>query len=254
MYRNTADCMHLPIVEARIIPLKRDFQSMYSLRNRWIDIFNRWYPELDTLLEGVNAELERRKIAYRFFSRVYEEQMLAMEQALKRFNRRWPKLNDKVMLALSDVIEKEWSEKDRIVHVYMSMNPVCPRFIKVRSFDIFYKGNFREMAVTCVHELSHFLYFDKWKEVFPETNEKEFDYPYLVWKLSEMVPAIILNDKRIHKVVDFDFGAYPQFEKCKIDGRPLLSYLQGFYDNRKNFADFLRKSWRFVKAHEREIP
>ena len=39
---------------------------MYSLRDRWIDIFNQRYPELDTLLEGVNAESERRKIAYRF--------------------------------------------------------------------------------------------------------------------------------------------------------------------------------------------
>jgi len=29
--------------------------------------------------------------------------------------------------------------------------------------------------------------------------------------------------------------------------------LQDFYDNRKDFADFLKKSWKFVKQHEKEI-
>ena len=43
---------------------------MYSLRDRWIDIFNQRYPELDTLLEDVNTKSEQRKIAYRFLVEV----------------------------------------------------------------------------------------------------------------------------------------------------------------------------------------
>ncbi|MCL4411679.1 hypothetical protein M1329_01985 [Candidatus Marsarchaeota archaeon] len=246
--------MGLPVVKAKIIPLRMDLPTIYSLRSRWVSIFNHWYPELETLLKGIDTAHERRRITYGFFSRVYLKQKPAMERALMRFNRNWPSLNNEVMLALSEVIEKEWPKKDRIIHAYISMDPVGPRYIKSRRFDIFYKFKFIGMAVTCVHELSHFLYFEKCKEVLPKADEKEFDPPYLVWKLSEMVPQIILNDKRIRKVVDFNFGSHPQFQGCVIKGRPLLAYLKDFYDNRKDFADFLRQSWKFVKAHEKEIP
>lgn len=49
---------------------------MYSPRDRWIDIFNQRYPELDTLLEDVNTKSEQRKIAYRFLVEVMKSRCL----------------------------------------------------------------------------------------------------------------------------------------------------------------------------------
>ena len=68
-----------------------------------------------------------------------------------------------------------------------------------------------------------------------------------------MVPGIILNDKRIQKVFKHKFDSYKEYGNFKLNGKPLLSYLQDFYDGRKDFADFLKKSWKFVKKHKKEI-
>jgi hypothetical protein len=68
-----------------------------------------------------------------------------------------------------------------------------------------------------------------------------------------MVPGIILNDKKIQKILKYKFPSYREYQNLTINGKPLLSYLQKFYDNRKDFEDFLKKSWKFVKKHEKEI-
>ena len=71
------------------------------------------------------------------------------------------------------------------------------------------------MKSVAIHEILHFIYFEKWKKVFPKTQEKEFDAPHLVWQLSEMVPGIILNDKRVQNVFKYKFDSYKEYENFK---------------------------------------
>jgi len=101
--------------------------------------------------------------------------------------------------------------------------------------------------------LLHFVYFKKWHKIFPKTKHREFDSPYLVWHLSEMVPAIVLNDSRLQKIFKYKFGSYDIYENAILDKKPLLSYLQKFYDNRKDFEDFLKNSWDFTKENKEFI-
>ena len=157
------------------------------------------------------------------------------------------------MLVLSEIVEQKWPEKDGKIIARVSLNPICPRYIKQRTFDVFYRQNARRMKSVAIHELLHFIYFEKWKRIFPNAKEREFDAPYLVWKLSEMVPKVILNEKRIQEIFKYKFDSYREYENFKLNGKPLLSYLQDFYDDRKDFADFLKQSWEFVKKHEKEI-
>ena len=49
------------------------------------------------------------------------------------------------------------------------------------------------MIEVSAHEILHFLWFKKWKEVFPETGLKEYESPHLVWRLSEIMDPIILQ-------------------------------------------------------------
>ena len=104
-----------------------------------------------------------------------------------------------------------------------------------------------------MHEVLHFLWFEKWKQIFPETLEKEFDAPHLCWMLSEMVPKAILSDKRIQRIFKHKPSVYNEYVFAKIDGKPLLSWIGKFYHERKDFEDFVRKSWEFVNKYKREI-
>ena len=46
-----------------------------------------------------------------------------------------------------------------------------------------------------------FLYFEKWKSLYPKMDRRKFDTPYIEWHLSEIVAPIILNDKRIQRLL-----------------------------------------------------
>ena len=53
-----------------------------------------------------------------------------------------------------------------------------------------------------MHELCHFLFFEKCKEIFPNWKYEDFDSPSILWYLSEIVVDPILNSNDIQKWVD----------------------------------------------------
>ncbi|MBU2523478.1 MAG: hypothetical protein KKE23_04300 [Nanoarchaeota archaeon] len=252
---------NIPRVEFKVAKLNEIFPAIHKFLNPeqsnwiwdWSDRIYKEYPWIKNKLQNVKDRRIRKDMEYSFFKNIIENDKNGFENRSKLFQKKWNRVNDSIMNALSDVLEIKWSKTDKKFVARVSLNPICPRDIHKRNFDIFYKKGTHEMIGTSIHEIHHFIYFEKWKEVFPGANEKEFDYPHLVWKLSEMVPKIILNDQRVQKAFKYQFGSYKIYEEAKIDGKPLLSYLQDFYDNRKDFSDFLRKSWKFVNKRRREI-
>jgi len=251
--------MKVPRLEFSVAPLNKIFPLIHHFLNPakgdwdWSNAIYKNYPELKGRLQNVKDKKKRKEIEYRFFTEVFKKERIELEKRAKIFQREWNKINDDIMLVLSKVVEQEWPKKDKKIFARISLNPICPRYIKQRTFDLFYKQKPKYMKSVAIHEILHFIYFEKWKKVFPKTQEKEFDAPHLVWQLSEMVPGIILNDKRVQNVFKYQFDSYKEYENFKLNRKPLLSYLQDFYDNRKDFADFLKKSWKFVKKYEKEI-
>lgn len=248
----------IPKVEFKVKPLERYLNVMYYFLNskgsrNWSKGIFREYPTLKRKLEYIKNCDERNKITHEYFKKQEIIKKLELIKKRKQFQNSWDKINNKALRALSEVVEIKWPKKDKIITAYTTLNPICPRWIKQRTFDLFYKFNMKKMKAVSLHELLHFIYFEKWKEVFPKTNEKEFDGPYLVWELSEMVPPIILSDERIQKIIRHKPPAYKEYIRLKIKNKPLLNHLQKFYDNKRDFEDFIKKSWKFVKKYKKQI-
>lgn len=251
--------MNIPKVEFSIAQLNKIFPIIHSFLNPtknewdWSNMILKEYPELKSKLQNIKDKKKRKNIEYEFFKDIFKKERITLENKTKVFQKEWDKINNQIILVLSEIVEQKWSEKDKKIFARVSLNPICPRFIKQRTFDIYYKQTPKFMESVAIHEVLHFIYFEKWKKVFPKTKEKEFNCPYLVWHLSEMVPSIILNDKRIQKSFKYKFYSYDIYEDYKLNKKPILSYLQNFYNNRSDFIDFLKKSWKFVKKYEKEI-
>ncbi len=214
----------------------------------------REYPDLKGRLDAHESIDDKVGAAHDFFYRKFVEEKPRMDLAVGRFQVIWDAINDSIMRALADVLQIDWADKDRLITASLTLNVMCPRFLDRREFHVFYRGTAERTIDTCVHELLHFIYFEKWKEVFPSWNESEFQSPHLIWKLSEMMPGIVLNDPRIQSILHQKFTMYKIFEDTLIEGHPLRAHLQSLYDNRTDFTDFLRRAFEFVKAHENEIP
>ena len=134
-----------------------------------------------------------------------------LERKRESFQKEWNKINNRFMETLSKILEIDWPKEDKKILACVSLNPICPRDIKKRYFDIYYQGDVDWMKSLVMHEVLHFLWFEKWKQIFPKTSEKHFNTPYLEWQLSEMVPKIILSDKRIQKIFEHKPGVYKEY-------------------------------------------
>ncbi len=208
------------------------------------------YPLLDKKLKNVKKLSEREKIARDFFEDFILKNKNLLEKKAKEFQKEWNKINKEYMKAISEVLGIDWPKKDKEISAFISPNPICPRYIKQRIFDVYYLSSLEWMKAVAVHEILHFIYFEKWKKVFSKANEKHFEAPHLVWKLSEMVPRAILSDERLQKIFKHNPSVYDEYHELEINGKPLLDYIDEFYSKRKNFKDFLKKSWDFVNKHK----
>ena len=239
-------------IEHMINPINRFLNPKKGDWNWSLDILNK-YPELNIKLSKIKDISKREKVTKEFYQDFLMNNKEKLEEEKQLFQEEWDTINDKFMKTLSGILDINWPRKDEKIIAYVSLNPICPRYIKKRTFDIYHKGDIGWMKSVAMHEILHFLWFEKWKQIFPKTSERHFDGPHLEWQLSEMVPKIILSDEKIQKIFKHKPGVYREYLATKIDRRPLLSYIGKFYHEKKDFEDFVRKSWSFVQKYKKEI-
>lgn len=213
------------------------------------------YPELKDKLERlVDVSMEQRKgIVYEFFKKEDEKNKPKMDEKRTEFQNSWDEINDATMSALSEVAEIAWPEKDKKITAWVSLSPICPRYIQERGYMVPWFRDAHQIRKISFHEIFHFIYFEKWKEIFPDAKDEEFEAPHLVWHLSEIAPGIALRDKRIQNVLEHEPYEYDEYIACQTNNKPLLEYVKGFYRDREDFEDFLKKSWDFACEHESKI-
>jgi hypothetical protein len=236
-----------------IVPLINHFLNPRPRGWDWSHYILNKYPELKKKLVKATDKKKRNFITKNFFETYYKKEIGNLEKVRKEYQKAWDKINNKIMIALSEIVEYSWPKNCEKITARVSLCPINPRYIKSRTFDINYSASLHSMKAITIHEILHFIYFEKWKRIFPKIPEKKFEAPYLVWDLSELITSIVLSDKRIQNVFKHKPTPYKEHEKMKISGKCVLNYINELYKKRKNFEDFLRKSWRFVKKHKKEI-
>ena len=104
------------------------------------------------------------------------------------------------------------------------------------------------------HECCHFLYFEKWKSLYPKMDRRKFDTPYIEWHLSEIVAPIILNDKRIQRLLKKRARFYPEHARLKIAGQTVQKYFTALYEKnvkkKKGIEVFLKEAYREIKDNK----
>jgi len=234
----------IDIIESFILNLNPGFN--------WSGIYSKAYPEFGKLIEG-KSKKEIKTITREFFEKLHQDKLKDLKSVAKKFQREWDKTGDELLTALSEIVEMKWPRNCKDMTAWVSLNPICPRFLDQKSFDIFWKFENSWMKRISVHEILHFIWFEKWKKVFPRYDKREFESPHLMWKLSEMVPLAILSDERLQKIFRHEPSVYDEWKSVSIGGKPLLGCIQEIYKERKSFEDFMKKSWKFVKKHEKEL-
>lgn len=249
----------IPKCRFELLDLDREAELFYSFmgRERFAGVFNKVYPDLRLIQETCNEEKDCLEKYKEFLENLRQSKKPAILEFKQKIELAWGNINDEFLKLLADHFETKWPEEKTEIVAYISNLPVFPRFLDDYQFCVGYK-NVDSTIEVIAHEILHFLWFKKWKEVFPMVERKEYECPNLVWRLSEIMDPIILQcHEPINKLIKPRKWGYDSFEKIYIDGVGMTDFFKSIYLNGlvkgADFSVILENLWEAAQKYEKEI-
>lgn len=221
----------------------------------WSDAVYYFYPEIDQ--EKAKALPHSQRVAYisRHIRDKYRELLPVLEEKLPLYTQHWQAHQGQIAAALSEAFELNADELFNDLRCNISLNPVSPRYLREKYFEVFYLNSQRGALGIAIHEIIHFFWFHVWQQEFgshPDTWER----PHLPWILSEMAVEAIMSDERLSSINPYyprENGGcvYPYFQNMVIDGVPILDTLAGMY--KQPIRGFMREAYAYCQRHEAAI-
>ena len=208
------------------------------------------YPELrGKILDSMDDE-EIYNIVKPIVQQTFIDKKLEMEHKIKELQSAFDKIQQELMTNLINSFEMEWPEELEIITCYVGCISSFPRNVITKKFFISYEKDMAMLMMVSIHEINHFVLFEKWKQMHGYNRETEPFYPETLWFLEEMAVDPTLNIPCIQKVAPYPQKAYEQFYECMIDGISAEQHLINMYANRKSMEDFINTAYDFIDKHK----
>ena len=201
------------------------------------------FPELNNLGD-ISAEELDNKIE-EVVTKYYNDNKDQLRRNASEYAEVWNEYNDKYLNTLSSYFGVEW--KTDIITCTVGIIPIFPRYLDEYGFCL---GRFidnENVLRICAHEILHFKWFEKWKELYPDTRREEYDSPYRIWKYSEMVTDPVLNNKPFTDIHIFNERAYDEFYTYEKDGLLVMDYLRELYSKDVTIEEKITKGFDYIK-------
>ncbi|MDP2638876.1 MAG: hypothetical protein Q8P06_01760 [Candidatus Azambacteria bacterium] len=251
--------MNLPKIKFTDIPLSKEIDWIHGFlfQNEWGwgKYIIKKHPKIKKVLL-LKTEKDQVKFLKEYITEFRKNNQKAIEKRENQYQKEWQKIEKEYFEVLSEIIGIDWPKNRKAIKAMMSIDPICPRFLNDWSFSIFYNyKNINYAMEVIMHESCHFLYFEKWKRLYPKMSHKKFESPYIEWHLSELTAPIILNDHRIQKLLKQKAVFYREHEEIKINGKTAPKYFSDLYKKtigkENGFEVFLKESYQAIKNKEK---
>lgn len=232
-----------------------DFQTEEE-SDFWSAPLYHFYPQLDQSYALSLPFPERKAYIERTLRSVYAGLEDTINEKLDQYCRHWAACEAQITAALSDAFGIDCESEFNDLRCNVSMNPIEPRFLRERSFDIFYLNSERGAIGEAIHEIVHFVWFHVWNRLFGDSYD-EYERPSLKWILSEMVVESVMKDARLSSINPYfprEKGGciYPYFFDMVVDGRLILDTLDEMYKTQR-IEEFMHNSYVYCCKHEAQI-
>lgn len=185
------------------------------------------FPELKKISNSIPLD-EKNKLIEEIVTNYYNNNSLKIDNDVERYNSVWNKYNEGFFKRLTNFLNMSWPKQHDVIEATVGIIPVCPRYLDKFSFSVHDGMTNDQLIETCAHELCHFLWFEKWKELYPDCPRKEYESPYVVWQYSEAVVDPVLEASGIKKL---------------FNSKNRFSY-DSFYENYDSLMDELVNIYR----------
>lgn len=202
------------------------------------------FPEL----KEINKNLSKQDI-FKQIENVVAKNYIKIEENIleevKRYNKIWYKYNDLYMEQISKYLNIKWPLNIKTIDVGVGLIPVFPRYLDKFSFSILIGLEQDKVILVCAHEVLHFIWFEKWKQIYPEHPKYMYDSPYIPWKYSEIVTDPILNSDEIFSILKVKEKSYDYFYKLKDEGNSVMDTLKKIYKSNKSIEDKIKIGYEY---------
>lgn len=211
------------------------------------------YPELSLISKNESKE-KIYNIIEAVVSKKYQEEETVFFDEANRYSLIWNKYSYLYYQSLQKLLNIDWPIDKPTIQASVGIAPVFPRYLDYFSFSVAINLEESKIVETCAHESLHFLWFEKWKELYPNTKREEFDAPYLVWQYSEMAVDVILNSNIIKDILKIDSKAYNSFYEMKYNVELVMEHLNQIYLSETSIEDKIITGFEYIKKiHQDKI-
>lgn len=222
----------------------------------WSEPLFFFYKQLDKEYADSLDYTQRKKYIESTLRAVYPEIEGDINGKVLSYAEHWRKNKAQITEAFSDAFETDCSKILNSVRCNITMNPIEPRFLTERIFDVFYLNSERGALGESLHELTHFVWFHVWNRTFNDSYD-EYERPSMKWILSEMVVESIMKDPRLSSLNPYfqrENGGciYPYFFDMRAGGKLILETVDEMYRS-MGIQDFMKTSFTYCLEHEKEI-
>lgn len=185
-------------------------------------------------------------------TKYYNEYKNKIESETKRYNELWKEYNDKYFKMLSEFFKIDFPAKLEVIDAKVGLIPVFPRYLESFSFAVSTNISDIKLINISAHETLHFLWFEKWKALHPETPTCHYDSPYIEWKYSEMVTDPILNNKPFNELFNFEERGYDSFYELYDDDNLVMDNLRKIYSSDDNIDNKINDGYTYISNYFEE--
>lgn len=209
------------------------------------------YPELrGKILDDMDNE-EIYIIVRPSVDKVFIEKELELDRKIEQLQASFDRIQEELMSNLIASFEMNWPEEYESITCYVGCISSFPRNVITKEFFVSYEKDLDMLMMASIHEINHFVLFEKWKQMHGYDKENEPLYPDTLWFLEEMAVDPTLNIPCIQKVAPYPQKAYDQFYECMIEGVSAEDHIINMYINRTSIEDFLNTTYDFIDNNKK---
>lgn len=206
------------------------------------------FPEL--------ANIDKQKVSKEYIfsiieevvSKKYDKIAPIIDQEVRRYSNIWHNYNDKYFAMLINYFNIKWPNNKNIINASVGIIPVYPRYLDDFGFSLSVGIDDAKIVELSTHETLHFAWFIKWKQLYPETERREYDSPFIPWKYSEMVTDPILNNKPFTLLFSslFQERGYDSFYHISDNGELVMDKLRKIFSKDISVETKIKEGYDYI--------
>jgi len=232
-----------------IIDKKYVFEELKTLLNddsvfkdEVFEVLEKDFPELINEYKSNPSD----EVINKYMDKVVDNSAEEYKAELEKY---WRKYEKEIFTALADITGVSIDTK---ITCYLRNIHWYPRDIDKQEFALCAQDSLFSSMSTIIHEITHFFYFKKWKEVFPDCPKEYYEAPHPYWHLSELMAYVIDNDIRV-RGISFTTWIQSEYAYEWFDNDGKIS-IQGYFDrlyneNISDFKEFLIRAKKVVDSN-----